>query len=118
MVISREDVEAGRVDLSDVVEVGAADLPPVTPGEILRDWMDDVSLSANALARALRVPPNRITAILKGDRAISAETALRLGRFFGTSPQFWLNLQTAYDLEVARAEHGQRIEREVLHHAA
>jgi hypothetical protein len=94
MAISREDVEAGRVDLSDVVEAGAPDLPPVFPGEILRDWMDDVY------------------------RAISAETALRLGRFFGTSPQFWLNLQTVYDLEVARAEHGHKIEREVLHHAA
>jgi addiction module HigA family antidote len=72
-------------------------------------------MSANALARALRVPPNRVTVIIsaKSPRAVSPDTALRLGRYFGTTPQFWLNLQSAYDLSVAIAAHGQRIEEDV-----
>ena len=70
-------------------------------------------MSAYALAKALSVPLNRITAILAGERAISADTALRLGRFFGTTPEFWINLQGAYDLEVTRLEHGDEIAAEV-----
>lgn len=118
MMISRKDVDAGRVDLSDVVDPDAGRLPPATPGDILKDWMGDFGLSANALARALRVPPNRITAILKGERAITAETALRLARYFGTSAEFWLNLQMAFDLKTAQATYGPVVEREVLPHAA
>ena len=78
-------------------------LPPVTPGEILREeFMVPLSLSANRLAEALGVPANRITAILNGTRAVTADTALRLARCFRTSPEFWLNLQLLHDLEVAR----------------
>ncbi|WP_419641989.1 HigA family addiction module antitoxin, partial [Thiolapillus sp.] len=78
-------------------------LPLSTPGELLRrEFMESVALSANALGRALHVPPNRITAILNGNRAITADTALRLARYFGTSAEFWLNLQTDYDLRLAR----------------
>ena len=74
----------------------------MTPGEILREeCMVPLGLSARALARELDVAPNRITEILKGERAITAETAIMLGRRFGTSARFWMNLQVAYDLEVA-----------------
>ena len=74
---------------------------PVHPGEILRGELDELGLSANALAKALAVPTNRITAILKGQRGVTADTALRLSRYFGTTPQFWLNLQKTYELRVA-----------------
>ena len=70
-------------------------------------------MSANQLALAIRVPSNRITAILRGDRAVSAETALRLGRYFGTGPEFWMNLQSRYDVSVVVSERGQLIEEEV-----
>jgi antitoxin HigA-1 len=90
------------VDFSDV-STGAV-LPFVTPGEILRvEFMASFGLSARALARELGVPPNRITEILNGVRAITAETALLLGARFGTTAELWMNLQTAHDLEKARA---------------
>lgn len=111
-LISREDLDAGRVDFSDI-ETGER-LPPVHPGDVLRhDFLEPLSLSAHALALALRVPPNRITTILAGERAVTAETALRLARHFGTSPGFWLNLQKAYELEVAERAEGERIRAEV-----
>jgi antitoxin HigA-1 len=98
--ISREDPDAGRVDFSDV-DSGER-LPPVHPGEVLRrDFLEPLRLSAHALAVALHVPANRITAILAKERAVTAETALRLARHLGTSPSFWLNLQKSYELEVA-----------------
>jgi antitoxin HigA-1 len=86
------------------------------PGEILREeFMKPLGLSANALALALRVPATRIGDILRRDkpRAISADTAIRLGRYFGTTAEFWLNLQSAYDLSLALAENGPTIERDV-----
>jgi addiction module HigA family antidote len=86
------------------------------PGEVLREeFMKPVGLSANALALALRVPATRIGDILRTEkpRAISADTAIRLARYFGTSAEFWLNLQSAYDLSRALAECGPVIEREV-----
>lgn len=86
---------------------------PVHPGRVLRRELAARALSANRLALALRLPSGRITDILNGKRAISADTALRLGRYFGNSPQFWANLQTAYDLAVAQREHGKKIEAEV-----
>ena len=89
-------------------------LSPIHPGEILRDLMEESGLNANALALALRVPSNRIGGILKGDRGISADTALRLARYFGTSGQIWLNLQAKYDLAVAEDNFGRRIVAEVL----
>jgi addiction module HigA family antidote len=85
-----------------------------SPGEMLREeFLEPFGMSANALALALRVPANRITGILNEERAVTADTALRLGRYFGTSARFWLNLQQAYDLSKARAELATRIEREV-----
>jgi addiction module HigA family antidote len=86
---------------------------PVHPGDALRLEMDARGLSANALALALRVPSGRITAILAGKRAVTPETALRLGRYFGTGAQLWLNMQTAFDLATAENELGARIETEV-----
>ncbi len=87
---------------------------PIHPGEILRhDVLEPLGLSANALARELHVPPNRITAILQGKRGITADTALRLARFLGTTAQFWLNLQASYDLRVAEESIGPTIELEV-----
>jgi addiction module HigA family antidote len=91
------------------------DIPPIHPGEILlEEFLKPLGISQNALARALRVPPDRINAIVQGKRSITADTALRLARAFGTTPQFWLNLQTRYDLEVAQARLEDQIEREVL----
>ncbi|MGD0110179.1 MAG: HigA family addiction module antitoxin [Rhodopila sp.] len=111
--ISRADLDAGRVDFSDVESTER--LPPVHPGDVLRyDFLEPLGLSAHALAMALRVPANRITAILAGQRAVTAETALRLSRHFGTSPGFWLNLQKAYELEVTERAEGDRIRAEVL----
>ena len=89
-------------------------LAPVHPGEVLRSWMEEETLSANALALALRVPSNRILAILSGKRAITPETALRLARYFGTSPEMWLNLQTRFDLDTAADEIAERVAREVI----
>lgn len=89
-------------------------LPPIHPGEILADVLQESSLTVNALAMALRVPANRIGAIVKGQRGITADTALRLARYFGTSAQMWVNLQSKYDLAVAEDELRKRIEREVL----
>jgi addiction module HigA family antidote len=93
-------------------------LPPIHPGELLRDELEEIGVSLNELARALRVPMNRISAIVNGRRSITADTAMRLARYFCTSPQYWLNLQTAYDLEVAGTRLGSRIEREVLPRSA
>jgi antitoxin HigA-1 len=94
-------------------------LRPVTPGEILReDFMEPFGLSANALAKALHVPPNRITAILSGTRSITADTALRLARYFDTTPQSWLSLQKNYELEVAKRMVGQSIVAEIEPRAA
>ena len=89
-------------------------LPPIHPGELLRDELDEIGVSLNELGRALRVPMNRVSAIVNGKRAITVDTAMRLARYFGTSPQYWLNLQVAYDLEVAGQQIQPQIEREVL----
>jgi len=88
---------------------------PVHPGRILKRELTARGLSANKLALALRVPSGRVTSILNGKRAISPDTALRLARYFGNSAQFWMNLQTRYDLTVAERELGDRIEAEVEH---
>lgn len=121
MTIRIDDLEAGRVDLSAAVEAGLADqvLAPVHPGEILRDeWLEPLGLTAYRLAKDIGVPPNRVTEILAGRRAISAETALRLARYFGTDAQSWINLQSHYDLETARRSVGPRVEQEVRPRAA
>lgn len=87
--------------------------PPVHPGRILKTELQEAGLSANAAALALRIPANRLTEIINGRRSISADTALRLARFFGTSAQMWMNLQTQYELQVAEDELTTKIEREV-----
>ncbi len=88
--------------------------PPVHPGAILREeFMVPLSLTAYALAKALHVPQTRLGEILAGRRSVTADTALRLARHFGTTPAFWLNLQAEHDLRVADIEHGQEIAAEV-----
>ncbi len=82
---------------------------PIHPGEILADELQEVGLSAAQLARTLQVPPNRISQIIARKRAITADTALRLAQYFGTSPDFWMNLQKAYDLDTARQALGTAI---------
>lgn len=93
-------------------------LPPIHPGEILAGELAEIGLSANAFARALDVPANRITEILNGKRAVSADTALRLARYFGTGAKFWLNLQQSYDLALAERAAGKTIEKNVRSRAA
>jgi addiction module HigA family antidote len=92
---------------------GRTDVPPVHPGRTLAAELAARGLTANALALKLRVPASRISEIVRGYRAISPETALRLGRYLGTSAQFWTNLQANYDLAIARQEFGATIEHEV-----
>jgi addiction module HigA family antidote len=93
-------------------------LPPIHPGEILRDELEELGLSANTMARALDVPPICIAEILNGSRAITADTALRLARWFGTSARFWMNLQSSYDLALAELDRGESITKRVRPRAA
>lgn len=88
-------------------------MQPVHPGEILGEELEERGVSANALAGALGVPTNRITAILNGRRGVTADTALRLSHYLGTSPQFWLNLQKTFELRVAEIRSGDDIARRV-----
>src|SRR3954451_1431873 len=110
MVIKRSDLDStdfSGIDTGDSIE-------EIHPGEILRsEFLEPLGMSVNALALALRVPAPRINDVVRGKRAISADTALRLERYFGASAQFWLNLQIAYDLRVATAAAGAQIEREI-----
>jgi addiction module HigA family antidote len=85
--------------------------PAIHPGEILADELAEIEVTPTELARQLKVPPNRITQIVQGKRAITGDTALRLGHWFGMSPQFWLNLQSAYDIRLATNEAGAEIAR-------
>src|ERR1700682_5195466 len=84
---------------------------PIHPGEILGDELDEIGFSAKKLADVLEVPPNRLYQILAGKRNITADTALRLGQYFGMSAAFWMNLQSAYELDLARRESGKAIQR-------
>ena len=85
--------------------------PPIHPGEVLmEDFIEGFGITQNKLAVSIGVPPRRINEIVHGKRAITADTALRLGRYFGIEPQFWLNLQTRYDLEVAEDQTAAQIE--------
>lgn len=86
---------------------------PIHPGEILREEIETISFSASAFADKLHVPANRITAILNGQRSITADTAIRLAQFFGTSPEFWLNLQKDYDLKITLKSIGKKIQKEI-----
>lgn len=90
-------------------------LSPITPGEILReDFMEPLGISINRLSRELSVPPNRISGIVNGKRAITADTALRLQRFFGVEAQFWLNLQSEYDLRIAKSKIWSDLEQRII----
>lgn len=114
MSIPLADAVEGRVELAGAVDSNGAMLPPVTPGEILQEeFMRPLGLSARRLAHALGVPVNRVSQIIKGQRAITAGTALRLARYFEMSPEFWLNLQQHYELQRALAAEGETVRREV-----
>jgi addiction module HigA family antidote len=94
-------------------------LAPIPPGEILyEDFMLPLNVNINGLARAIDVPPNRISAIINGKRAITADTALRLGKYFGVSPEIWLDLQSDYDLRLVQQTEWPRIEPRIRVHAA
>lgn len=85
--------------------------PAIHPGEILADELTELGITATELARQIDVPANRVTQLVRGQRSITGDTALRLGHWFGNSPQFWLNLQTAYDIRLAEEVAGARISR-------
>ena len=117
MRIKREELMAGRIDFADVAT--GKRLPPVHPGEILRDdFLEPMQISVYTLAQVIKVPRSRVNDIVLGRRGITTDTALRLARYFGTTPEFWINLQARYDLEVADRTLRRRIEREISPRAA
>ena len=112
MTIKREDIDRRIVEFSDIAS--GRRLPPVHPGEILRDeFLTPMRISVYALANAIKVPRSRANDLVLGRRAVTTDTAMRLGRYFGMSPEFWINLQARYDLDVANRTLRRRIEREV-----
>lgn len=117
MSIRREDIDRRTVDFS-VVRSGRR-LPPVHPGQILRDdLLIPIDISVYELARAIKVPRSRANNIVRGRRVITADTAIRLGPYFGVTPEFWINLQARYDLDVADRTVRSRIDQEVTPRAA
>jgi addiction module HigA family antidote len=117
MSIKREDLDAGRIDFADVTT--GKRLPLIHPGEILRDdFLTPMKISVYALAQAIKVPRSRLNDIVLGRRGMTVDTAFRLARYFGTSPEFWINLQARHDLDVADRKLRRRIEREVAPRAA
>ena len=88
-------------------------LPPIHPGEALADALREAGISASSAAIAMGLPPSTLTRIIKGQRNVTAPIALRIARYFGTSPDIWIGIQTAYDLEIAKDRDGTRIERDV-----
>ena len=96
-----------------IAKVATNKMRPIHPGEILQDEINAIGLSANAFANKLSVPTNRITAILHGQRSVTPETAIRLARFFRTTPEFWLNLQRDFDLKSTKKLIGKKIEQDV-----
>jgi addiction module HigA family antidote len=117
MSIKREDIDRSNVDFSDVRS--GRRLPPVHRGEILRDaFLTPMGISVYALAHAIKVPRSRTNDVVRGRRALTTDTAIRLGRYFGTTPEFWINLQARYDLDVADRAVRRRIEQEVTPRAA
>jgi addiction module HigA family antidote len=108
MAIERAVVDQGLIDLSDVATKRR--LPAIHPGRVLRDeFLRPLGITAYRLALGISVPPNRVTAIIGGKRAVTADTALRLGRYFATSAEFWLGLQEAYDIDLARRALGKAL---------
>lgn len=117
MSIKREDLDAGRIDLGNVTT--GKRLPPIHPGEILRDdFLAPLKITVYTLAQAIKVPRSRVNDVVLGRRGITADTAFRLARYFGTSPDFWINLQARHDLDTADRTIRRRIEREVRPRAA
>lgn len=116
MKITREALERGEVDLSAVTT--GKRLPPIHPGEHLAEFLRDHAITEYRLATDISVPPRRINEIIKGLRGISAYTALRLARYFGTSVELWMNLQSHYDIERAKAALRGRLAKEVRPRAA
>ena len=117
MSIKRDDLDAGRVDFADVIT--GKRLPLIHPGEILRDdFLQPLKISVYTLAQAIKVPRSRLNDIVLRRRGITADTAFRLARYFGTTPGFWINLQARYDLDAADRKLRRRIEREVSPRAA
>lgn len=111
MTVRREDLDRGAVQFSGIAAGGR--LAPVHPGEILRDeFLAPMGLSVYALAGALKVSRAHLNDLVRGRRAVTTDTALRLGRYFGTTPEFWINLQIRYELDASDALR-TRIEREV-----
>jgi addiction module HigA family antidote len=100
------------------ITIEAIALPPVHPGEILAEELETIEISVAVFARALDVPQSRMAEIIKGKRGVTADTALRIAAYFGTSPRFWLNLQSAYDLTMAETANGERIKKTVRSRAA
>ena len=112
MTIKREDIERRIVNFSDIAS--GRRLPPVHPGEILRDeLLIPMGISVYELANAIKVPRSRANDIVLARRAITTDTAMRLGRYFSMSPEFWINLQARYDLDVADRTVRRKIEQEV-----
>jgi addiction module HigA family antidote len=117
MSIKRENIDNRQEDFSNV-RTGRR-LPLVHPGEILRDeFLTPMGISVYELAKVIKVPRSRVNDIVLGRRTITADTAMRLGRYFGTSPEFWINLQARYDLDVAERTTRRQIEREIAPRAA
>ena len=117
MTVEREDLDRGRIDFSDVASGRL--LAPVHPGAVLREeFLTPLALSVYGLARAIGVKRPRLNDIVLGRRRVTVDTALRLARYFGTTPEFWLNLQTRHDLDVAERSLRHEIEREVQPRAA
>lgn len=116
MTIKRDDLDAGRVDLR---AIATGKLKPIHPGDILRqDFLQPLGISVYALAKAIHVPRSRANDIVLGRRGVSADTAIRLGRYFKTTPEFWVNLQARYDLDVAKQALRDTVEREIEPFAA
>lgn len=114
-----EEVQSMSKSSTTTKSVGTPNRVTTHPGEVLgEEFLKPLGMSVNALALALRVPATRIGAIVKGDRSVTANTALRLARFFGTSAEFWINLQAMHDLTKARMHSGSAIERDVRPRAA
>ena len=117
MTIKREDLDAGRIDFSDVAT--GRRVQPVHPGRILcAEFLRPLGITVYALANAIKVQRSRVNDIVLGRRGISADTALRLARYFGTTPEFWISLQTRYDIEVAKRTLRRHIWKQIAPRAA
>ena len=111
MTIKRDDIETGKIDFSDITT--GRRLPAVHPGDVLKtEFLEPLSLSVYQLAKDLKVQRSRLNEIVLGQRSLTADTALRLAVYFGTTPEYWINLQTQYDLDIANRQLRKKIERD------